>query len=210
MIGYNDYMKYDEKNLVIDNVLTELEIETIYSNVEKSHRSYLMERFTQNISDFELPNEIANKIINYAENISGVSDLEIAEYQFSRYKNTLKQDGTVGKPILPPHYDETFREPRFTFDYQIGGNTTWPIIVENIRFELQNNQALTFGGTHQVHWREKKEFSDEQYIDMIFVHLRQRGAGPKSDDVNNIMDLKADEFRKQYGITETWRTQYNA
>ena len=143
-------MKYDEKNLVIDNVLTESEIEIIYANVEKSHKSYLMERFTQNISDFELPIEIANKIIAYAENISGIPNLEIAEYQFSRYKNTIKDDGSIGKPVLPPHYDETFKEPRFTFDYQIGGNTTWPLVVENKEFELQNNQALTFGGTHQT------------------------------------------------------------
>lgn len=195
-------MKFDEANTIVENVLTEEEIKKIYSKVENAHNSYLMELFTQNISDFELPTHISNKIISYAENISGVNNLEIAEYQFSRYKNTIKEDGTIGRPILPPHHDDTFKEPRFTFDYQIGGNTTWPIVVETKEFELQNNQALTFSGTHQIHWRTKKTFLENEYIDMIFIHLRKIGAGPKGSDVSDAMNAKEEIFREKYYSTD--------
>lgn len=191
-------MKHDELNIIVKDVLTKEEIEQIYSKVQDAHNSYLMELFTQNISDFRLPEAIANKIVAYAENISGVNNLEISEYQFSRYKNTVKEDGSLGKPILPPHHDDTFKEPRFTFDYQIGGNTTWPIIVEDKVFELQNNEALTFSGTHQIHWRKKKTFADNEYIDMVFIHLRKINSEPKSQDVSDIMNQKQEHFQKQY------------
>jgi hypothetical protein len=191
-------MKHDELNIIVKDVLTKEEIEQIYSKVQDAHNSYLMELFTQNISDFRLPETIANKIVAYAENISGVNNLEISEYQFSRYKNTVKEDGSLGKPILPPHHDDTFKEPRFTFDYQIGGNTTWPIIVEDKVFELQNNEALTFSGTHQIHWRKKKTFADNEYIDMVFIHLRKINSEPKSQDVSDIMNQKQEHFQKQY------------
>jgi len=191
-------MKHNELNVIVKQVLTDEEIEQIYSKVQDAHNSYLMELFTQNISDFRLPEKIADKIIAYAENISGVNNLEISEYQFSRYKNTVKEDGSLGKPILPPHHDDTFKEPRFTFDYQIGGNTTWPIIVEDKVFELQNNEALTFSGTHQIHWRKKKTFADNEYIDMVFIHLRKINSEPKSQDVSDIMNQKQEHFQKQY------------
>ena len=152
-------MKYDEKNLILENVLEDNEISEIYKIVEKPNNTYLMKLFTQTIVDFNLPSQINKKIIDYSESISGESDLEIAEYQFARYKNTFDEDSqTMFRPNLTPHCDLTFKEPRFTFDYQLGGNTTWDLVVEGKEFTLANNSALTFSGTHQVHWRKHKTF----------------------------------------------------
>lgn len=191
-------MHFNEKNVVIKNVLTDEEIREIYSILQNPNRQYTNKVFNQDISDFNLPDPIRNKIIRYAEEISGVDNLEISEYQFSRYSNTVEEDGTVSRPSLFPHFDETFAEPRFTFDYQIGGNTEWPIVVEGNNFCLNNNEALTFAGTHQVHWRTKKVFDDSQYIDMIFCHLRKIGAAPKEKDVNDIVMGRVQKYRTEY------------
>ena len=75
-------MKYDEINTIVDSVLTDDEISTLYSIIENSENGYLMELFNQKISDFALPEEISKKIIAKCEELSGESDLEITEYQF--------------------------------------------------------------------------------------------------------------------------------
>jgi hypothetical protein len=191
-------MKYDEKNVIVKDVFTQEEIEQLYSAIDDSVRDYVHEKFYQSVSDFKLPDNIRQKIINYCEEISGETDLDIEEYQFSKYKKVIKEDGTVGNPMLFPHYDETFKEPRFTFDYQIKSNTTWPLVVEDKEFELHDNQALTFSGTHQIHWRLKKNFQDGEFIDMLFCHIKKRNSEPKEKDVNILMSNKAKFYMEQY------------
>lgn len=191
-------MRFLSTNEIVENVLTDEQIETIYKNVENSHNSYVMELFSQNISDFVLPKDIERKIITKCQTIGGESDLEITEYQFSRYKKTVLDSGETIYPNLTPHADQTFQEPRFTFDYQIGGNTTWPIVVEGKSFTLQNNQALTFSGTNQVHWREPKDFADDEYVDMIFFHLRKRGSGPLPEEIKAEVSEKIAKYKKIY------------
>lgn len=160
-------MKADEKNLVIDNVLTESEIAEIYGSLASPYRKYVMGLYVQQISDFRMPPHIQNKIIKHVEEITGLSGFEL-EYQFSRYE--LIPDQSEKKPNLTPHFDG-FPEPRFTFDYQIRSNVDWPLYVEGKKFVLKDNQALTFSGTHQVHWREPYDFKPGEFVEMIFCHL---------------------------------------
>jgi hypothetical protein len=192
-------MKRDEKNLIIENVLSEEEIAEVYRIIEKPNNTYLMKLFTQTIVDFNLPLSIHKKIIDYSENISGESDLEIAEYQFARYRNTFDEESnTMFKPNLTPHCDSTFKEPRFTFDYQLGGNTTWDLVVEEKEFTLANNSALTFSGTHQVHWRKHKTFEDHEYIDMIFFHLKKKNSKEYLDEHSSNMEDKVKFYSDIY------------
>lgn len=160
-------MKHDEKNVIIDNVLSESEIEEIYSSLSGSYRKYVMGLYMQQISDFTMPEHIKNKIVNYVEEITGLVGFEI-DYQFSRYE--LMEDAGPNKPNLTPHFDG-FPEPRFTFDYQIRSNIDWPLYVEGKEFVLKDNQALTFSGTHQVHWRSHHDFKPGEFVDMVFCHL---------------------------------------
>jgi hypothetical protein len=192
-------MKHDEKNLIVENVLTEDEISMLYSVIDNPRSKYVMKLFAQTVSDFELPKSVEKKIIDYSEKISGESELEIAEYQFARYKNVVDQEsGESLLPNLTPHWDAAFAQPRFTFDYQIGGNTSWPLVVEDREFTLTNNSALTFSGTHQIHWREKKLFSDNDYIDMIFFHLRKKNSQPYEIDLIEKMEEKAKYYFQRY------------
>ena len=191
-------MKHDEKNLIVENVLSEEEIAEIYKIVEKPNNTYLMKLFTQTIVDFNLPSHINKKIIDYSESISGESDLEIAEYQFARYKNTFDEESqAMFRPNLTPHFDG-FEQPRFTFDYQLGGNTTWDLVVEEKEFTLLNNSALTFSGTHQVHWRKHKTFKDDEYIDMIFFHLKKKNSKERSAEHFSSMETKVEFYSKIY------------
>jgi len=196
---YNRTMKHDEKNVIVEDVLLQEEIDELYRIIENPYQKSVMKLFAQTVSDFDLPLSIRNKIVNYCEQISGESNLEIAEYQFAKYKNV--NDPESGERLLPnltPHWDAAFAQPRFTFDYQIGGNTSWPLVVEDREFTLANNSALTFSGTHQIHWREKKVFSDNDYIDMIFFHLRKKNSPPYQIDLAEKMEEKAKYYLQKY------------
>jgi hypothetical protein len=192
-------MSYNSKNIIIGNVLNKDEIDEIYGLVFSNNINYLMDVFVQTVYEFDIPYRIAKKIIGYAEDAFEVDNLEIEEYQFARYKKIIDSEtGEVKKPNLIPHCDMTFSEQRYTFDYQIGGNTTWPIIVEDNSFTLNNNQALTFSGTHQVHWRELKEFDDVEYIDMVFFHLKERHSKPYGKEVIDDVTRKTEYYGEIY------------
>ena len=190
-------MKFNESNTIIDNVLEQSEIDQIYKNISNAYNSYVMERYGQKVSNFDMPLSALKKIITYCEEISGVKGLILEAYQFSRYEKFTRDDGTVSLPRLVPHYDG-FPEPRFTFDYQIRSNTSWPLFVEEKEFVLQDNQALTFSGTHQIHWRAKKEFEPGEFIDMIFCHLSLPGDKPNTQDH---WDIMIDKERKYLELT---------
>lgn len=192
-------MSYSSKNEIVNNVLTDDEISEIYGLVFNNNVNYLMDVFVQTVYEFDIPYRIARKIIAHAEDIFGVPNLEIEEYQFARYEKIVDPNtGEIKKPNLIPHCDMTFKEPRYTFDYQIGGNTTWPLVVEGKEFTLKNNQALTFSGTHQVHWRKLKEFADGEKVDMVFFHLKQRHSEPYPQEVTDEVMKKMEYYGELY------------
>jgi hypothetical protein len=190
-------MKTDELNIITKDILTEEEVAKVYDAVDLSSKAFLVEIHAQNVFDFPLEGPIAKKIISYCEAISGVSGLRIAEYQFARYEKTQSGEKVL-EPRLTIHTD-TFEEPRFTFDYQIGGNTSWPIVVDGKSFELKNNEALSFSGTHQIHWREPKIFNDGEYIDMVFFHLKKPNAEKISIEDKEKISLKLNKFLEEFG-----------
>ena len=192
-------MSFDSANKIVTDVLTDDEMSEIYDLVFKNNVNYLMDVFVQTVYEFDIPYRIAKKVIAHAEDTFNVANLEIEEYQFARYKKIVDPEtGEVKKPNLIPHCDMTFLEPRYTFDYQIGGNTTWPLVIEDKEFTLSNNQALTFSGTHQVHWRKIKEFEDHEYIDMVFFHLKQRHSEPYSKEVADEVMKKMEHYGEIY------------
>jgi hypothetical protein len=196
---YNITMKINEINTIVEDVLTDEEVASIYQLLESPTRETVVKLYAQSVVDFNLPEKIRNKIISICETLSGEEGLEIAEYQFARYKRVLDEaSGEVLLPKLTPHWDDAFKEPRFTFDYQIGGNSSWPLVVEEKEFTLKNNSALTFSGTHQIHWRMPKEFGEDEHIDMVFFHLKKTGAGPYPEDWPKEMNLKMNHYENIY------------
>jgi hypothetical protein len=175
-------------NFIIDNVLTNIEKEYIYSKIKESsdlnntkvvsplgHITYFF-----HVSD-DFKNSLLNKIQQYFED-----ELIITELSAAIYSN---KSGYV--PKLPPHYD-VFLESRVTFDIQLNSTIKWPIVIENNEFLLKDNQGLIFSGTDQIHWRTQKTFSDDDHITMLFVHLSKKNNNIKISKNEN------DEREKRY------------
>ena len=190
-------MRYDIPNVVVDNVFTEEEIGQIKESVAKNTGSAFVAPHCQLNNFIQLPENIVEKLTQYAIVISGNENVVLTEYCHAIYKNTEK-DGVKFRPSLFPHYDETFKESKFTFDYQLDGNVDWNIVVEHRVLPLLNNQAATFSGTHQIHWREPKEFSDDQYVEMLFCHFTDPTMPPKDEATKKFVDAKAKLYKDWY------------
>ena len=189
---------YNVKNKIVDNVFTKEEIDQIYKAIENKNGEAFIGPHCQLNLFIELPNNIIEKLTQKAVEASGFPNLELSEYCYARYQKTTKKNGRQYRPSLFPHYDETFKEPRFTFDYQLKGTIPWEIVVEDRGLILRDNQAATFSGTHQIHWRTPTEFEEDDFVDMIFCHFIIPGHGPKSDVLNNNMNAKAERFKEYF------------
>jgi hypothetical protein len=71
-------------------------------------------------------------------------------------------------------------------------------VAPDKKFTLKNNQALTFSGTHQIHWREPQNFEDDQYVEMLFCHLSDPTLPPKTPEVNEYMNALAIKYKSQF------------
>lgn len=78
---------------------------------------------------------------------------------------------------LGPHFDLRPFET-FVFDLQINSNQKWGLFFEGERFDLENNQALLFSGTSQIHWREPIILDDNTRVDLIFFWMQHKNAKP--------------------------------
>lgn len=181
------------ENKIVKNVFTDTEIREIYSHISNTpvDRQHQQKDFSQTVYHSWLPENIVNKITSIASNSFG-KKLVLRELSFARYDNSITE------PQLFPHYDETFKEQRITLDIQVKSSKHWAIIIEDAPYILSDNEALFFSGTHQVHWREKTTFSDDDYVDMIFCHFAEESAEPISPDHYLKMDALVQKFRDQY------------
>jgi len=190
-------MNYNTKNTVIENVFTEEEILEIKNSINNTHGSNFITPHCQLNNFIQLPVNIIIKFIEYARVISNNNNLILTEYCHAIYQNTEKNNINY-KPSLFPHRDESFNTPRFTIDYQLDANIDWDILVEHKVLSLKNNQAATFSGTHQIHWRESKEFKNDQYVEMIFCHFTDPKSLTIDEKTITFLNEKAKLYRKWY------------
>ena len=79
-----------------------------------------------------------------------------------------------GTPNVPPHMD--LNACTYTIDLQLSGNTDWEIYVEGVPYQMQNGDALLYGGCDQFHWRPEYPNSDiNSYLEMCFIHFVDPG-----------------------------------
>lgn len=165
----------DTPNIVIDNFFTQDQTKRIYNIVQHTDRTDFQQYLSYVSWHIELPQDIVDMVTQVAEDIIG-EDLILAEYNFSRYQKTISDcKKFLFNPLLFPHIDDAFTGRRFTVDVQLKSNIYWDIVVDNWKseqtFMLKDNQALTFSGTHQVHWRPKREFADGEFLEALFLHF---------------------------------------
>jgi hypothetical protein len=167
-------MNPDIENKILDNILTQEQIDRIYKAVEICPKEKIQNSnpWGQTVfyikefdSKFNGAEDIYNAIEDRVEKAYG-KRIPITAIQFARYDTTAHS-----MPNLDFHIDSVFTKPMLTFDIQIKSTIDWPIIVNEKEYILKDNQALTFSGTHQVHSRKKVEFKADDVCDMIFCHL---------------------------------------
>jgi hypothetical protein len=158
-------MYNNHKNFIINDIFTANEINQIYEFIKTVDSTYALDLLGQKIYNAGLPSNILDKVTKRMNDVLDYS-VYLTEHSFVSYTN---ETGYV--PKLFPHFDEVFPKPRITLDVQLGGNFEWPLFVKGKEFVLNNNEALVFSGTNQIHWRKDQKILDGQQLDMIFFHF---------------------------------------
>jgi hypothetical protein len=197
------------KNVIVNNVFSDEQIASIYNDINlESNKDIMMQDFygrlyiplywrqKTHISDpidLKINQSIFDSIINYSSKFSNV-ELQIESISFARYSSQY------GIPLLHPHTDTNFKEPRLTFDVQLSGNVTWPIVIEHKEYILQNNDAVVFSGTHDIHWRSRKVLENDEYVDILLCQLSEKTDNPNTidDEFMKNIDIKQKVLRLKY------------
>ena len=194
-------MGYNLDNKVISGIFTDDQIKRIYSWVDScpDDKIKLPNNYGQiafYIDQFDSRDAGAEDIFLSIENVIKLEynlDIKASAVQFARY--TIDSGN---QPWLPPHYDKVFKKPMITVDIQMGGNIEWPVYVNGNEYKLQDNQALVFSGTHQIHWRPKIKLEKDQYLDMIFCHMEDTQAEDITDRHRVDMKLLSTKYLSEY------------
>ncbi len=145
-----------------------------------------------------LPKEVVTILTNKASELYG-KNLKLYAAAFGQYGKEF------GDPKLTPHIDEV--PSQFTIDYQLDGNVDWSIVIEGNEYWLKNNSILTFEGENVLHWRPKKEFSDNEFLDLIWFQFIDDDHWSYKTDVRP--DFK--EYKKNFREKMSrWESTYNA
>jgi hypothetical protein len=199
-------MKYDLPNVVIKDVLTKDEINEIFNIVNETTNTGFQGSLCYTMWHITLPQHLIEKFTKYAEEVAGVP-LVLKEYNLSRYQKTISDcKKFLFNPMLYPHTDDAFNQDRVTLDYQIRSNISWDLVVDNWESEksytLEDNEILTFSGTHQIHWRPKREFKDDEFLEAVFLHFAPLDAKDFTEEHLNKLKEKKDVLFDKWDKTE--------
>lgn len=186
-------MKFDEKNIIVKDILTKDDMERLKESMYSSDSSNQVDDLGYYTWHLKMPDDIEEKFLKIAEDVCG-EKLVLAEYNASKYQISFNEDGTESHPLLFPHTDEAFHEERFTLDYQLESNVTWPVAVKSSEgiseMSLSDNEACTFSGTHQIHWRPKRKFVPGEFVTLVFMHFK-KATGAKELTVEHINHMRS-------------------
>lgn len=108
---------------------------------------------------------ILNKIQTY---LNTIGDYKLGHVNWIEYNNKYTN------PNLPPHKDP--KNVKLTFDYQLESNIDWPIIIDDVEYQLRDNEAIAFDSSSQWHHRPEKIFNDGDYVQLIFFYINDSDA----------------------------------
>ena len=111
--------------------------------------------------NFEVPKNIIDKLNNVAKE----NELD-ATYFCATY---TEYSGKYGRPNLLPHKDNM----NFCLiDYQLFANTSWPLNIDDVEYDLLDNEAIAFLPAQLTHGRIDREFTDNDIVKMIFFDMK--------------------------------------
>jgi hypothetical protein len=156
--------------IIINNIFNNQEIEYIANSI----KSFPLDKIRVQkwggqgiLDDIKITNEIKDKIESVVTKHVG-EEMILENFSIARYS---PEYGYEVK--LFPHYDTRPTE-MFVLDIQLQTNEDWGIIVEGEQYNINDNDALLFSGTQQMHWRERKKLSKNSEIYMMFCWLKHK------------------------------------
>jgi hypothetical protein len=186
----------DFEPLVVKDVLLPEHILEIYETILAlpEEKTRVQPWAGHKIWDTRFSKNLEDRISFIAQSALG-EDIKLNyDYSFARYSRKFGYECK-----LFPHYD-TRDSQRITFDIQLRASEPWALVVENKKFLLENNQALIFAGTQQIHWRENIQISQDAEIDMLFCHLEYTNSKPLDEDQEAVLRDRANFLIKESGI----------
>lgn len=188
--------------IVINNIFNNEENKSILSSIE----SFPLDKIRVQkwggqgiLDDIKITDEIKNKIESIATKHIG-EEMTLENFSIARYS---PEYGYEVK--LFPHYD-TRPVEMFVLDIQLKTNEDWGIIVEGKQYNINDNDALLFSGTQQMHWRERKTLLKGSEIYMLFCWLKHKAEKKLNNQHDIIMKERESVLMKETNINSEERT----
>jgi hypothetical protein len=128
-----------------------------------------VETMSRLMTEFDMPENILSKLDSIAKPIYD-GDIALAHYiyiDYAKKHSDYRQD-----PTLSPHLDGD--NNLVTINYCIDGNIDWDIYVGDMddqtnftRYTLKKGQAIVFSAINQVHWRPRRKFADDEFLQIV-------------------------------------------
>ena len=192
--GYVDNQNFSP--LIIKDIISKEQSDQIYKEVEKVKNKYIDQNFVGHRAWSFKSLELEKYLNEHVSKIIG-EEMVLKEYSFARYSRKFGYE-----PKLFPHYDTHDKDgQRITVDIQLNSTFPWAVIVEGMYYYFNNNDALIFSGTQQIHWRENKTLTDDDCVDMLFAHFAYAKQKPWSKNQKEILEYWSHRLVQSTGIS---------
>jgi hypothetical protein len=197
---------YNFEPIVIDDVFTQEEYDSVYNSVNAVFPKELSSDVPPDSGYFNageigyfaytkgFEHLVYQKIVDLTKEYGHMNVLE-TRVHFARY--TPK---TGFPPMLRPHNDLGVETSALTFSVQLDSTFDWELCAVDSCVTLKKNQAMLFSGSHQIHWRPKKEFGPEDYFDIMVCQMYVDTELLSKEHEDKMFDLKLNTIEKYFQL----------
>jgi hypothetical protein len=197
---------YNFKPVVIDNVFTQEEYDSVYNSVNAVFPQELRSDVPPDSGYFNAGDIGYFAYVNGFEDIIykklmeltkeyGHKDVVEPKVHFARY--TPK---TGFPPMLRPHNDLGVETLALTLSVQLDTSFDWELCAVDTCITLKKNQAMLFSGSHQIHWRPLKEFGPDDYFDIMVCQMYLDTEPLSEEHKEKMFDLKLKTIEKYFQL----------
>lgn len=184
---------YDKKNTILNQKKN-----SIQNNFQVIKLDPLVGKTYCNLGPESFPKEFWEKAEEHAKKINPNCEFE--------YVSMVRYSPEFGKPTLRPHFDDP-NKVVFILDYQLDGNTEWPIAVSGTEYVLKNNECLVFETNLTAHWRTPQKFKEGEFLTMLFYSFIDNNKEipslqGQSDELDKYMELYRKKYSEVFGESE--------
>lgn len=120
------------------------------------------------IENLPVSNSIVQTVTSVADDVDGPNIHHLAQ----RGIMAVEYSGKYGRPVLRSHLDGGISS--LMVNYQLESNTSWDICIDDQIYTLEDNDALIMDPVRQLHSRLDKDFTEEQFVNMVFFRFGKK------------------------------------